>query len=82
VTDPNHTAVGMAAFAAANCTTCHSSAKAAWTGPMWTHKTIVTPQSLRLPHEGASCADCHQTATNYTVNSCAKSGCHRNATGP
>lgn len=82
VTDPNHTAVGMTAFAAANCTNCHSPTKSAWSGPTWTHMAIRNPQSVRLPHEGASCADCHQTATNYTIKSCAGSGCHRNATGP
>jgi predicted CXXCH cytochrome family protein len=82
VTDPNHTAVGMTAFAAANCSNCHAPTKSSWTGPTWTHMTIVNPQPVRLPHEGASCADCHQTATNYTIKSCAKSGCHRNATGP
>lgn len=82
VTDPNHTAIGMTAFAAANCVNCHSPTKSSWTGPTWTHMTIVNPQPVRLPHEGASCADCHQTATNYTIKSCAKSGCHRNATGP
>jgi hypothetical protein len=72
----------MAAFAAVNCTNCHSPTKVAWTGPMWTHMTIVTPQSVRVPHQGASCADCHQTVTNYAITSCAKSGCHRLATGP
>ena len=82
VTDPNHMAVGMAAFAAANCTNCHSPSKSSWTGPTWTHMAIVNPQRVRLPHEGASCADCHQTSTNYTIKSCAKSGCHRNAAGP
>ncbi len=82
VTDPNHQAVGMSAFAAANCTNCHSPIKSSWTGPTWTHMTIRNPQSVRLPHQGASCADCHQTATNYTIKSCAGSGCHRNATGP
>jgi len=82
VTDPNHTAVGMSAFAAANCSNCHSPTKSSWTGPTWTHMTIVNPQPVRLPHQGASCADCHQTATNYTIKSCAKSGCHRSATGP
>jgi predicted CXXCH cytochrome family protein len=82
VTDPNHTAAGMAAFAAANCSNCHAPTKAAWTGPTWTHMTIVTPRSLRLPHQGASCANCHQTASNYTVKSCAGAGCHKNATGP
>jgi predicted CXXCH cytochrome family protein len=82
VTDPNHTAIGMTAFAAANCSNCHSPTKASWNGPTWTHQTIVNPQPVRLPHQGASCADCHQTATNYTIKSCAKSGCHRNATGP
>jgi len=82
VTDPNHTAAGMAAFAAANCSNCHSPTRADWTRPTWTHMTIVNPRPVRLPHEGASCADCHQTATNYTMTSCAKSGCHRNANGP
>jgi predicted CXXCH cytochrome family protein len=82
VTDPNHTAVGMTAFAAANCTNCHSPSKTSWTGPTWTHMTIVNPQRVSLPHKGASCADCHQTATNYTIKSCAKSGCHSRATGP
>jgi predicted CXXCH cytochrome family protein len=82
VADPNHTAVGMTAFAAANCSNCHSPTKSSWTGPTWTHMTIVNPQRVRLPHEGASCADCHQTSSNYTIKSCAKSGCHRNATGP
>ena len=82
VTDPNHTAVGMAAFAAANCVNCHSPTKAAWTGPTWTHMTIVNPRPLRVPHQGATCADCHQTASNYTLKSCAGSGCHRNANGP
>jgi predicted CXXCH cytochrome family protein len=82
VTDPNHQAVGMSAFAAANCATCHSPTKSAWTSPTWTHMTIVRPQSIRLPHQGASCADCHQTSSDYTVKSCAKSGCHRNVNGP
>lgn len=82
VTDPNHTAVGMTAFAAANCTNCHSPSKTSWSGPTWTHMTIVNPQPVRLPHEGASCADCHQTLTNYTIKSCAKSGCHSSSTGP
>jgi hypothetical protein len=82
VTDPNHTAVGMAAFAATNCTNCHSSTKTNWAGPTWKHMTIVNPRSVRLPHEGASCADCHQTASNYTIKSCAGSGCHKNANGP
>jgi predicted CXXCH cytochrome family protein len=82
VTDPNHTAIGMTAFAAANCSNCHSPTKSAWTGPTWTHKSIVSPRTLRLPHEGASCADCHQTTSNYTIKSCAGSGCHRNVNGP
>jgi hypothetical protein len=82
VTDPNHMAAGMAEFAAANCTNCHSPSKSSWTGPTWTHMTIVNPQSVRLPHKGATCIDCHQTASNYTITSCAKSGCHRNANGP
>jgi predicted CXXCH cytochrome family protein len=82
VTDPNHQAVGMSAFAAANCATCHSPTKSAWTGPTWTHMTILSPRSLRLPHQGASCADCHQTASNYTIKSCAGAGCHKNVNGP
>lgn len=82
VTDPNHQAIGMDAFAAPNCTNCHSPTKSAWTGPTWTHMTIVNPQRVRLPHEGATCADCHQTPSNYTIKSCAGSGCHKNATGP
>lgn len=82
VTDPNHLAAGMGAFAAANCANCHSPTKTAWTSPTWTHMTIVKPQSVRLPHQGASCADCHQVSTDYTVKSCAKSGCHRNVNGP
>jgi hypothetical protein len=82
VTDPNHQAIGMDAFAAPNCTNCHSPTKSAWTGPTWTHRTIVNPQRVRLPHEGATCADCHQTPSNYTIKSCAGSGCHKNATGP
>jgi hypothetical protein len=86
VTDPNHTAVGMAAFAAANCTNCHSPTKSTWAGPTWTHKIIpVIPnpgKTIRLPHQGASCVDCHQTANNYTITSCMKSGCHRFADGP
>ncbi len=82
VTDPNHTAAGMAAFAAANCSNCHSPTKTSWTGPTWTHMTIVNPQSVSLPHKGASCADCHQNASNYTIKSCAGSGCHSRATGP
>jgi hypothetical protein len=81
-TDPNHQATGMAEFAAVNCANCHSPTKTTWSNPTWTHMTIVNPQRVRLPHQGASCADCHQTSTNYTVTSCAKSGCHRNATGP
>ena len=82
VTDPNHTAAGMAAFAAANCSNCHSPTKSSWTGPTWTHMTIINPQPVRLPHQGASCADCHQNASNYTIKSCAKSGCHSRPTGP
>jgi predicted CXXCH cytochrome family protein len=82
VTDPNHTAAGMAAFAAANCSNCHSPTKIDWSGPTWTHMTIVNPQPVSLPHKGATCTDCHQTATNYTVTSCAKSGCHSKSTGP
>lgn len=82
VTDPNHTAAGMTAFAAANCSNCHSPTKTSWSGPTWTHMVIRNPQSVRLPHEGASCADCHQNATNYTIKSCAKSGCHSNVNGP
>jgi predicted CXXCH cytochrome family protein len=82
VTDPNHTAAGMSDFAAANCSNCHSPSKSSWSGPTWTHMTIVNPQPVRLPHEGASCADCHQTLTNYTITSCAKSGCHSKSTGP
>lgn len=82
VTDPNHMAAGMSAFAAANCSNCHSPTKSAWTGPTWTHPTIVSPRSLRLPHEGASCADCHQVVSDYTIKSCARSGCHRNVNGP
>jgi hypothetical protein len=82
VTDPNHTAAGMADFAAANCSNCHSPTKVDWSGPTWTHMTIVNPQPVSLPHKGASCADCHQTATNYTITSCAKSGCHSRSTGP
>jgi hypothetical protein len=82
VTDPNHQATGMSAFAAANCSTCHSPTKSVWTSPTWTHMTIVNPQRVRLPHEGASCADCHQVSSDYTVKSCAKSGCHRNVNGP
>ena len=82
VNDPNHSAAGMTAFAAANCSNCHSPTKSAWTGPTWTHMTIVKPRSLRLPHQGASCADCHQTSANYTIKSCAKSGCHSSPNGP
>jgi predicted CXXCH cytochrome family protein len=82
VTDPNHSAAGMDAFAAANCATCHAPTKADWTRPTWTHMTIVSPQRVRLPHEGASCADCHQNAANYTIKSCAKAGCHKNVNGP
>ena len=82
VTDPNHTAVGMTAFAAANCSNCHPPSRTSWAGPTWTHMRIVNPRSLSLPHKGATCADCHQVSTNYTIKSCAGSGCHRNATGP
>ena len=81
-TDPNHQANGMSAFAAVNCATCHAPTKTAWTKPTWTHMTIVKPQSVKLPHQGASCADCHQNIADYTIKSCAKSGCHKNATGP
>ena len=86
VTDPNHTAVGMAEFAAANCTNCHSPTKSTWAGPTWTHNIIpVIPNpgnTIRLPHQGASCVDCHQTANNYTITSCMKSGCHQFVDGP
>ncbi|HEV2671994.1 MAG TPA: hypothetical protein VGU74_12950 [Gemmatimonadales bacterium] len=82
VTDPNHQAIGMSAFAAANCSNCHSPSKSSFSGPTWTHMTIVNPQHVSLPHQGASCADCHQTASNYTIKSCAKSGCHSRSTGP
>jgi hypothetical protein len=65
---PDHTGSGFPA--PSTCSTCHTTT--AWTGATFTHSW------WRIPHNGATCATCHQTpglATNYVMFNCIN-GCH------
>jgi hypothetical protein len=74
-TDPNHKATGMSAFAAANCTNCHSQSLALWTPATWNHPT-GTPNGFKQKHHGAKdCSQCHVNTADYTVSDC--QSCHR-----
>jgi hypothetical protein len=73
--DPPHGAIGMTAFAAANCTNCHAQSKTDWTGATWTHPT-GTGTGFRVPHHGASdCVQCHKNTADYSKSDC--QDCHR-----
>jgi hypothetical protein len=72
-TNPVHPAAG-AAFAAANCSTCHTTV--AWTTATFDHS--VTGFALTGMHVSPSptpCVSCH-VSNNYTLSSAACYGCH------
>ncbi|HEV7966926.1 MAG TPA: hypothetical protein VGP19_05120 [Candidatus Acidoferrales bacterium] len=65
---PDHTGTGFPA--PSTCSSCHNTT--AWTGATFTHSW------WRIPHNGATCANCHQTPglpTSYVTFSCIN-GCH------
>jgi hypothetical protein len=65
---PDHTGSGFPA--ASTCSTCHNTTA-------WNPGTIVHSW-WKIPHQGATCANCHQTAGlpwNYVTFSCIN-GCH------
>jgi hypothetical protein len=64
-TDPNHAATGFPT----NCEACHSTS--AWSGARLNHTWFP------LPHAQAQCADCHTTASDYSVFLCTT--CHTQA---
>ncbi len=65
---PDHTGNGFPS--SSTCSTCHTTTN--WTSATFTHSW------WKIPHNGATCANCHQTpgaATNYVTFSCIN-GCH------
>ena len=68
--NPVHSAAGSA-FAAANCSTCHTTT--GWTAASFDHS--VTGFALTGTHLTTPCALCHVN-NNYTLNSADCYGCH------
>jgi hypothetical protein len=71
--NPVHSASGPA-FAAANCSTCHTTA--GWTAAAFNHSvTGFTLTGMHISPTPTPCASCHVN-NNYTLNSAACYGCH------
>ncbi|HLJ24208.1 MAG TPA: hypothetical protein VKT71_08890 [Candidatus Acidoferrales bacterium] len=70
---PPHSAAG-ATFAAANCSTCHTTVS--WTTATFDHSTTgFALTGMHVSPSPTPCASCH-VANNYTLNSTACYGCH------
>jgi hypothetical protein len=67
---PNHIAAGYPT----TCATCHTTTS--WLGATFSHT------QFKIPHNGATCANCHIDSTNYATFSCTAT-CHsKSSTDP
>jgi hypothetical protein len=63
-TDPNHLTVGFPV----DCAACHTTTR--WEPSNWDHDDLFPIYSGRHREEWNDCADCHVTATDYSVYEC------------